>query len=188
MARRKEKDRARRRRAERKRKRGPSRSPGAIARAFGVRSSEEALPLDPPAPERCFAPVHVEAGLRRVADPRLVLGLDPAAPLSPAEVRAAWRRGVEAHPPEAEPDLARALTAARDRLLAPERSIERRLGVLRAPDPAAYGLPVDAAPALAPDGLDARVRLLGQLALYALLEEELGGEKGASPGQMELPF
>jgi len=144
--------------------------------------------VDPPERERCFEPIHVGEGFRRVDDPYRALGLDPAAGSTPEEIRAAWLRAIELHPPEREPERARELTAARDRLLAPERFVERRIGVLYPPDPAAHGLPGPAGAPPPAERLPARARLLGQLALYAFLEEELREGRPTLPKQGELPF
>lgn len=192
MKRRRPKDKARRRRTERREKR--RRSSSTPRPAPVTDESEYELPaipgvrIDPPERERCFESIHVGESFRRVADPYRALGVDPAAGSSPEEIRAAWCRAIELHPPEREPERAREVTAARDRLLAPERFVERRIGVLYPPDPAAHGLPVPAGPPAPAERLPARARLLGQLALYALLEEELRDEKPPLPRQGELPF
>ena len=127
--------------------------------------------------ERCRPPVHVTASLVRVRDPLEVLGLDPTRRASREEVLASFRAAIDAHPPEREPEVARELIEARDRLARPERVLERELGVLYPPDPASYGL---AALATARAGepkveatLPSHPRLLASLVLYALLEAEL---------------
>ena len=124
-----------------------------------------------PSPSHCHPPIHVTADRTVTADPFTVLGLPPGA--SPEAIQAAWRDAMLAYPPEQHPDKATALRQARDRLLDPERFIERELGVLHIPRPEAFGL---SAPTTAPEKLDALGRLLGQAALYALVEEALWGE------------
>jgi len=124
--------------------------------------------------ERCHPPAHVTPSLVRIRDPLEVLGLDPTRRASPDEVQAAFRASLAAHPPEREPEVARALIEARDRLARPERVLERELGVLYAPDAAHYGLAAAAASEPRPDlTLPSRPRLLASLVLYALLEAEL---------------
>ncbi len=116
----------------------------------------------------CYPPVFVSADRSVVADPLALLGLssDP----TPEAVREAWREAMLSHPPEQHPEKAAALRKARDRLLDPERLIERELGVLHVPRPEAFGLPADVED---DDHLDALGRLMGQAMLYALVEEEL---------------
>lgn len=190
MAKNKRRDQARAKRAARRRKRRQARP----ARSGASEPAEYEVPppsahsLVPPDLARCFPPVHIGEGLRRVPDPYALLGLDPSEAPDPARIRAAWHRALERHPPEREPEIARSLTAARDRLLAPERVIERLFGVLHPPDPAAHGLPVETIPSAPPHQLPSRTRLLGQLALYALLEKEFRNDAPPPPAQRELPF
>ncbi len=195
MSKRKNEDRARRRRERRKEKRretsrGEQREASSRSSSTLTPFRQHDLPIDPPARERCFPPVHVDPALRRIPDPHALLGLDPHAPHTADEIRSTWRTKIELHPPEREPDLARDLTAARDRLLAPERILERRLGTLHAPDPRAYGLPIElATPTKSSPKVPSRARLLGQLVLYALLEDELTDRKPSTePRQDSLPF
>ena len=186
MAKNKQRDKKRREREKRrgKRHRSPRGEDHARARARVTRAE-----IDPPDLERCAPPIHVDTGLHRVPDPYELLGLDPLASPTTDDVRRAWQRAIERHAPERAPEKARALTAARDRLLAPERFLERRLGVLHPPDPAAHGLPVEPLAVQRSERLPARTRLLGQLVLYALLEDELSGHRRASrPRQTDLPF
>ncbi len=119
----------------------------------------------------CHPPIHVGADRTIVADPFTVLGLPPGA--TPEAIQTAWRNAMLEYPPEQHPDKATTLRQARDRLLAPERFIERELGVLHVPRPEAFNLSVSTE---APEKLDALGRLLGQAALYALVEEALWGE------------
>lgn len=191
MANRKNKDRSRRRRdahrANKAKKR--NRAPGSKAKRDIEISPTDSRPLEPPGLSRCHPPIDVELGPRRVPDPYVELDLDPDAAHTPEDIRTAWRRAIERHPPEREAEKARALTAARDRLIAPEKVFERKLGRLHAPDPEAFGLPVERPPAPEEGKLGSRARLLGQLALYAILEEELA-EEGPTrkERQQELPF
>ena len=187
MTSRKRKDRSRRQR-ESQRKRKGSKPRSREGQLVPGPEAMEPPSLAPPDLARCYPPIHVEQGARRVPDPWLQLGLESDGAHTLEEVREAWRRAIEQHPPEREPEIARALTDARDRLLAPEMVIERRLGVLRSPDPKAYGLPVESRPKSPGGQLGSWPRLLGQLCLYALLEEELteGGPKRSV--QEELPF
>ena len=189
MASRKRKDRSRRQRETQRKKRKGSRSRSGSGAHLPRTWDPIPGSLDRPEFARDTPPIHVEHGLRRVPDPYLELGLEPDGAHTTEDVQAAWRRAIERHPPEREPEIARALTTARDRLLAPDKVIERRLGVLYPPDPEAYGLPTEAGPRTSSDRLSSRTRLLGQLVLYALLEEELSGEKPERrETQTELPF
>lgn len=131
------------------------------------------LPWNPPLPERCRPPVLLDADGHPVPDPRVVLGL-PAGPLDPDAVRAAWQRASLDHPAERDPDGAERVRRARDRLLDPAAVLEREIGVLLVPDPVAWGLPGPVEPA--EDTIAPEARLLGQLALYALVEEALWTE------------
>lgn len=152
----------------------PSPPPARATARPPARAYEPRLPLDPPAPERCFPPVFVEAGGGVVESPYAVLGL-PEGETREREVQDAWRRAILAHPPERDPDGARRVQEARARLLDPERVLERAFGALRVPDPAAWGLEVQAEQE-ATRLLPALDRLVGQAALYALLEEEPKGQ------------
>lgn len=125
-------------------------------------------PLDPPDPGRCFPVVFLRQGGQLAEDPREVLGL--ADDTSEEAINAAWRRKILAHPPERDPEGARRLQEARERLLDPERVIERTLGAVQVPNPEAFGLP----PAENPETVDMISplnRALSQLALYALIED-----------------
>lgn len=156
-----------------------------------------------PGAERCQAPIYLTPRMQPTADPLATLGLDPARRPTRAEIEAAYRTALAAHPPEREPEAARDILDARERLTRPSRILERELGVLYVPDPRRYDLPCEAPPkpkpepakrkaspapaALAadePEGALApsRPRLLASLALYALVEDELeygGLEHGA---------
>ena len=122
-------------------------------------------PIDPPEPGRCLPPIVLDATGKVVPDPHAELGLSREAEPTEQTIMAAWRARIVEHPPERDPEGARRLLAARDRLLAPERVIERELGTLHVPDPAAFGLPPGSGASLSPCE-----RLVGQLALYALPE------------------
>jgi hypothetical protein len=192
VSKRKNEDRARRRRERRKDKRREARREQQRESSSSTLTPfrEQDFPVDPPDLQRCFPAVHLDPSLRRIPDPLALLGLDPRAPHTADEIRSAWRAQIERHPPEREPERARELTAARDRLLAPERVLERRLGTLHAPDPRAYGLPVGPTePTKSSTKATSRARLLGQLVLYALLEEELADRNPSTgPRQDALPF
>lgn len=137
----------------------------------GPESLPEA-PLVPPRPERCR---RVRVGPEgRVEDPWEVLGLDPGE-RDPERIRASWREAALAHAPERDPDGARRVREARDLLLDPKRFLERELGELHVPDPAAWELPV----AAASSQLDPRARLAAQALLYILVEDELCGTSSA---------
>lgn len=145
--------------------------------------------FDAPRPDLCRPPVHVAPDLSVVDDPLELLGLSEREASDPERVRAAAKEALRAHPPERESELARRIREARDRLLDPDRVAERRLGVLRVPDPTGFGLPELEASKREeedPHRLPAPARLLGQLAAYALLEDEL--EDGGQPVEGELPF
>lgn len=141
------------------------------------------IPALNPAPfDRCHDPIHVDAQGHVVADPFALLCLDPTAPLTEEDIREAWTREIQAHPPEQEPEHARALREARDRLLSPDRLFERSFGALLVPDPEKCSLPdahavaktLDAVPDPQTLGLlTSRDRLLGQAVLYALVEDLL---------------
>lgn len=123
-------------------------------------------------------PVFLDGSGRTVPDPHAVLGLPPETTDSET-IRQAWLEGLRAHPPEANPERAEALRAARDRLLSPDRVIERQLGRIDLPDPEALGLGTPEAPRVS--GLD---RALAQLVLHAIAEAELGRtpDPGRQPG------
>jgi hypothetical protein len=167
----KQKQRDRQRRTQQKRERRSRKRQG---RESSRRDPEEDVPaasiapLDPPL-RNTLPPVYVDRSGAVVPDPWALLEL-PDGERDAEKIRAAFRRSLELHPPEAEPERARQTREARDRLLDPQRVIEREVGVLRAPDPAAWGL---AAELPGQGQLDAETRLAGQAVLYALVEEEL---------------
>jgi hypothetical protein len=121
-------------------------------------------PIDPPEPQRCLPAVTLDATGKSVDDPYALLGVTRDAD-EPA-IMAAWRARIVECPPERDPEGARRLLEARQRLLDPARVIERELGALHVPDPDQFGLPAPETGVM----LSARDRLVGQLALYALLE------------------
>lgn len=127
--------------------------------------------LKPPHPERLLPAVHIDGSGHIVPDPLEILGLGPK-PADEATIRAAWRERLVAFPPEQHPDMARQLREARDRLLDPERFLERELGTLQVPDRAKWGLQAEPA-APGSEVLDARARLAASALLYALLEDAL---------------
>lgn len=136
--------------------------------------SQTVLPLEPPRRERCAAAIHVDARGHQVADPYAILGLDAEADAE--AVRRAWVEKIQEHPPEKDPEGARALREARDRLVEPGRLLERLVGVLHVPDPQAWGLPTDAGLVELETGpgagmLDAASRIHGQALVYALVED-----------------
>jgi hypothetical protein len=168
----------------REKRRGKSRAGGGGGRARG-----EGPDFEVPRPDLCQPPVHVTQGFAVVDDPLDLLGLTSEQAADPEQVSAAFRVALSDHPPEREPDLARRLREARDRLLDPGLEFERKFGCLHVPDPRSFGLPevqeaAGASPKVDRDRLPAPSRLLGQLVLYALLEEELEGR--SEPGT--LPF
>lgn len=129
------------------------------------RDSPRLPQLDPPEPHRCLPAIHIDATGKVIPDPYAELGIPDDA--DPEAIHAAFRARILERPPERAPEGARRLLDARERLLGEDRAIERALGVLRVPDPAAFGLPLSSTTdALLP----APERLVGQLALYALLE------------------
>ena len=129
----------------------------------------DALPLHPPTLHSSV--VHVDGEGRAVPDPRAILGVDPDEH-DAVVIRHAWRDTLLAHPPESDPHGAREAREARDRLLDPQRVLERELGTLHVPDPDAWGLP-DLRPERTRPGVTPEARLLGQAVLYTLLEEAL---------------
>jgi hypothetical protein len=128
-------------------------------------------PLTPPRHDRLQDPVHFDRTGQTIESPRALLGLD-AGERDPERIRAAWLEKLRLNPPEQDPEGARRLRDARDLLLDPQRWIERELGVVAVPDARAWGLPE---PSERPvdDRLDCEGRLLGQLVMYALLEDTL---------------
>lgn len=127
--------------------------------------------IDPPEPQRCFPALALDATGKVVGDPHAELGVSRDA--DDAAILAAWRARIVECPPERDPERARRLLEARERLLEPTRVIERELGTVHVPDPDAFGLP---GAAVGDDMLTVRDRLVGQLALYVLLEAmEVGG-------------
>lgn len=180
-------NRARRRREEKRAKRAQRNSrsdAGAGAGGPALAASATPASMSPygavPGIEGCHPAVHVTASLVRVRDPLEVLGLDPTRRASREEVLAAFQKAIDAHPPEREPEVARELIEARDRLTRPERVLERELGVLYPPNPAHYGLAAVAAAAVGEQKVDPMLpshpRLLASLVLYTLLEAELDAE------------
>jgi hypothetical protein len=137
-------------------------------------------PLDPPAPQRCLPAIVIDATGKVLADPYAALGVPRDA--DEETVLAAWRAKIVQCPPERDPEGARRLLEARERLLDSRRVIERELGALHVPDPQAFGLPGPAGPG---DTLSAQERLVGQLALYALLEGTEGDRGGP---QLTMPL
>ena len=140
----------------------------------------EPAPLEPAHPDRCSPPIRLRPGGGAAPDPWATLGLSPGA--SDQEIREAYRRSLEAAPPEEDRVRASRLNDARSLLLDPERVVERHLGEVRLPDPDAWGLRRgdDAEPAGA---MPSAARMAAQLLLYALVEEELlaGDDVAASP-------
>ena len=158
----------RRRKAARKREKARSRGSAPAPQQAPVRAARA-----PGVPEM-WPTVHVTAAREIIPDPRETLGLPTDRVPSPEQVQAAWKAAILENPPEHSPDLARDLRAARERLIAPERFIERELGALSVPRPEAFGLLAPSAAAAAPaPKMDALGRLMGQMLLYTLVEEEL---------------
>ena len=131
------------------------------------------LPYAPPQPERATQ-VHLDANLGVMPTPQDVLGLPSGA--SESDVREAFRRLLQDHPPESDPEGAARLREARDQLMDPSRALHRVLGTLHVPDPEAWDLPDARAADPERDGLTPEARLLGQVALYALVEDALWDE------------
>lgn len=125
---------------------------------------EPRLPSLAADPAICLAPIHINDSGVAIEDPREVLGV--AAASDDDAIRDAWCRRIVERPPERDPEGARQLLEAREHLLDPGRVFARELGLLHVPDPAAFQLPRPA------DVLPAYARLVGQLALYALLEAD----------------
>ena len=130
---------------------------------------EAHIPTLEPDPTNTHPPVFVWPDGRRGPGPHAVLGLPEDA--TQAQVDAAFRAAMLAHPPEQEPDLARRIREAREVLRAPEHVLRRYAGRLRIPDADAWGL---APPEAEPERLSDQDRLLGLAALYALAEHEVG--------------
>lgn len=165
------KQRRERKRGQRNARKTERRGPGQAPHASVPR-----LPsLDPPEPERCLSVITIDATGKPVPDPYAELGVPRDA--DEPTILAAWRARIVERPPERDPEGARRLLEARERLLNPTRVIERELGTLHVPDPAAFGLPGPTGPAGPADMLTTRERLVGQLALYALLE---AAERGSN--------
>jgi len=122
--------------------------------------------------------ITIDATGKPVNDPYAELGVPRDA--DEQTILAAWRARIVEQPPERDPEGARRLLEARERLLDPTRVIERALGTLHVPDPTAFGLSAPAGPA---EVLTTRERLVGQLALYALLEATQHG----SDAQLTIP-
>lgn len=173
MGKKKTDERKRQRKAEKKKSRRDKRKAQPAAQQRSSAPDPHALwSVSCPDTSRCHPPVHFDAAGHVLEDARALLGLG-AGPLTEAEIREAWRKKLIEHPPEQDPEGARKVREARDRLLDPERVFERLLGELRVPDAAAYGLS-DAALAAQDDGtMDAMARLGGQAMLYALVEDAL---------------
>lgn len=154
---------------------------GAISRLRG---------LSPPHIDRCESPVHLDAAGHAVPDPYAILDL-AATPSSgvPAadQVQDAYLRKLREYPPELEPERNLEIRGARERLSDPARVVERELGVLHAPSAAAWGLPERGIEdPRAPRLLGARERLLGQLVVYALVENLLSGPIHQHAAQQDL--
>jgi len=162
----KKKKQARRNREKRRQKKAtkPRRTtpPAASARRF----VEPAPPTLWPEPEGLTDPIFLAADGRVVPDPHAVLGLEPGT-LDVDAIQTAFREAIVAHPPEREPERAREIREARDRLVDPERFLERELLVVRPLEPRTAGGAEESR-------LDAEARLVGQAVLYALVEDALG--------------
>ena len=126
--------------------------------------------LVPAFPENCSPPIRLRPGGGSAQDPWATLGLEPGA--DEQQVRAAYRRALEATPPEEDRERAARLNDARSLLLDPERICERILGEVCVPDPDAWG--VRRGGEVEPTGaMPAPARMAAQLLLYAVVEEEL---------------
>lgn len=127
-------------------------------------------PLVPAFPENCSPPIRLRLGGGTTQDPWATLGLERGA--DEQQVRAAYRRALEATPPEEDREQAARLNDARSLLLDPERICERLLGEVHVPDPDAWG--VRRGGEMEPTGaMPAPARMAAQLLLYAVVEEEL---------------
>jgi len=157
----------------------------------GILQPKVAVPaalLGPCRKQRCLPPLHVDRHGRPVPDPWQSLGLQPRDGSVPHdEVRAAYRQRLLAAPPESDPQRARLLREARDRLCDPRQVLDRELGVLHLPDPQAWDLPGEDESSAEDGLLPAADRIVGQLFLYALLEDRLGQHAPVAM-QTELPF
>lgn len=144
--------------------------------ALAKRSQSIAAPqapvraIDPPLPERLRPPVYVDAQGHPIPDPFETLGI-PRGTTDESTIRAAFREETIAHPPEQEPERARQIREARDRLIEAPRFLEREALELRVPDPDAWQLGETPKPRV-----DTWARLMGQAALYALVEDALSSE------------
>ena len=129
------------------------------------------LPAIPPHTDKTFGKVHLDNEAHVVSDPYTVLGIPNDA--DEESIRAAYRDALIRVSPEADPERARKVREARDRLLLPEQLYAREFGTLYVPDPALWGLPVLAVSASSQQGLTTEARMLGQVILYAMFEEEV---------------
>lgn len=129
--------------------------------------------LLPPSPERCAPPVYVNADGEVIPDPWALLGIAPG--VNQDAIRDAWANQTRLLNAESDPERARQLREARDRLSLPDRLLERMFGVLSPPSPTAWDLPTPAPVEQnpSPSMLDARTRLLAQSILYTLVEQVL---------------
>jgi hypothetical protein len=166
-------------RRERKRHDRKARHPTPHRPEFQAAAGPRLPPIDPPEPERCLPAIHIDAAGKPVPDPHAELGIPRDA--SDEAVLAAFQARILERPPERDPEGARRLLDARQRLLDEDHALERALGVLHVPDPAAVGLPT---PAATESSLPVRERIIGQLALYALLEATLLG--GSTQAALDL--
>lgn len=173
----KQKDKNREKRAQQKKEKHAQRRAEAQQRRQAVTGgATKALtaapkPFDPPRPATLGPPVYVTASGETIPDPHTTLGLTPGE-RDPEVIRRAWRQALIDHPPEQDPEGSRLVREARDRLLEPTRLIEREVGVLRAPDPAAWRLPTEPPPPPKRQ-ISLMDRMTGQAVLYALVEDEL---------------
>ena len=155
---------------------GPGFDPSEVFESLEAEALEDDLPpLEPAFPERCSPPVRLRPGGGAAPDPWATLGLPRGA--SEQEIRTAYRRSLAVVPPEEDRERASRLNDARSLLLDPERVVERQLGEVRVPDPDAWGLRQRVA--AEPTGaMPSSARMMAQLLLYALVEEELLGGDG----------
>src|SRR5690606_26375107 len=114
--------------------------------------------------------IFVDARGAATPDPWSLLGLSPQAQIDEDTVRAAWVRQLEAHPPEQDPEGARLLREARDRLLSVDHLYERKFGLLTLPEVEPLDLPAPRQTDEDASRLPARARILGQLVVYAIVE------------------
>lgn len=138
-------------------------------------------------PERLAPGVFLDRRGAPLPDPFATLGLARTA--TRAQVEEAWRQEVRRHPPEADPDGFRQVQEARSLLLDPARVVERRALFVRPPDPVAWKLPVELPEeeGPAPDLLAEDARILAQLVVHALIEEEVVGDHEAAGKQLVGP-